>query len=45
VTTKVCVSWALTRLNFNLSVEFPISVIGVGEISEGGSLRILFMSK
>lgn len=46
MTTKVCVSWALTRYNFNVSVlEVPAFVIRVGEIAEDGNLDILFMSK
>lgn len=45
MTTKVCVSCALTWYNFSVSVEVTASVIRVGEIAEDGNLDISFMSK
>lgn len=45
MTTKVAFSWALTQCNFDVSEELLASVIRVGEISEDGSLHVLFMSK
>lgn len=45
MTSEVFVSWAWTRLNFNVSEEILASVIRVGEISEDGNLHFWFMSK